>query len=682
MVNGVKVPELLIHQSLHGYADGHRQLSISVELKPQDSKTLMTLSDSSGPGVRFPGTGYLTGYPLLESGYYVLARTWPAMEMPRPGCVWTHSLLIDFADLATLLEAGELLHLFRRPNADVYATYNTKIVYNFDSTYEMKARSASGADRLLSALYGQPRSRIVSSGSLPFDEQLILDIWCQQWPRLRRSFRFCTCSATDRSTKAAPFDMQFLPSEARTIRSRFAELIDADLQLITSASWLPEALDDLAYPDKNGLRTFLRQIGADISAGREAFPLLCRLHKLLTQEIDSAQGLTEAIQLFESQFGSGQGRVARNVIIRSLLTNIHSLDDVAFEFLLNNFDSVLTSSDESELKRLGQEIWKAEPQFLVQIFSRSDATSREFVEKTIAHLPLDSLAKQASMVPSLLGLIIRNRPDILGDHNLWTELAEPAIAALNYAGLDKATSFAAAKALIEAGRYDLAEDAFEILGDSTTGTAVLSAAVGMVDDIWYTNLSNRPQTVLKLLCSSARFERYSLAFLAAHMRLSDVPDRTDRDPWLSAWLNGTGDVARTLQSFFFAYLMARALSRSTQAAVEVVVHTFHFLHAALEQNEVSQSAWEMLKWRLTYGVYDRDPHVRLSSGVVGWFVYHTLSAESFLHLTPDENLFLSLVKSAAATGRGRRYLKLVLETARVSGDGKNLRRFNLIKNIL
>lgn len=682
MVNGVKVPELLIHQALHGYADGHRQLSISVELKPQDSKTLMTLSDSSGPGVRFPDTGYLTGYPLLESGYYVLARTWPAPEMPRPGCVWTHSLLIDFADLATLLETGDLLHLFRRPSADVYTTYNSKVVYNFASRYGVKARSVAGAERLLSALYDQPKSRVISSGTSALDEQLILDIWCQQWPRLRRNFRFCTCSATDRSTKAATFDLQLLPSEARTIRSRFVELLDADLQPVTPALWLREALNDLAWPDKSGLRTFLRQLGADISFGREGFPFLCRLHKLLTQEIDSASSVAEAIRLFESQFSSGQGRAARNAIIRALLTNVHLLDDVAFEFLLSNFDSVLTNSDESEVQRLGEELWKAEPHLLAQIFSRPDAASRELVEKTIARLPLENLAKQVGAVPSLFELIIRTRPDIVGEHNFWTDLGKPAIAALNHAGRDKATSLAAAKALVEARRYDLADYAFEILGDSAVGAAVLSAPYSMVDDIWFAPLSRRPKTVLKLLCSNTQFQRHSLVLLAAHMRVNEVPDVSDRDPWFAAWLNGTGDVVRTDQSFFFAYLMARALSGNQHAAVEVMVHTFHFLHAALEQNEVSQSAWAVLEWRLPYGVYQNDSCVRLRAGVVWRFIYHTLSAESFLQLTPDDNLFVSLVESAAASSRGRRYLKLVLEAARASGERKNLRRYSLIKSIM
>ena len=38
---------------------------------------------------------YLTAYPLPRSSLVAFARTWTAPEMPRPGCVWTHTLLIE-----------------------------------------------------------------------------------------------------------------------------------------------------------------------------------------------------------------------------------------------------------------------------------------------------------------------------------------------------------------------------------------------------------------------------------------------------------------------------------------------------------------------------------------------------------------------------------------------------------
>ena len=37
---------------------------------------------------------YYTGYPLENGEKYVIAKTWYAYEMKRPGCVWTHSIVL------------------------------------------------------------------------------------------------------------------------------------------------------------------------------------------------------------------------------------------------------------------------------------------------------------------------------------------------------------------------------------------------------------------------------------------------------------------------------------------------------------------------------------------------------------------------------------------------------------
>lgn len=104
-----------INQLLHGYDEGHRLLAGSIKPDRQSAKTLLALSDLSGQGVSPGPSGYITGYPLPQMSAYAIARTWLAPEMPRPGCVWTHTLLIDFSDLAVISNVA-LLNLFLRPS--------------------------------------------------------------------------------------------------------------------------------------------------------------------------------------------------------------------------------------------------------------------------------------------------------------------------------------------------------------------------------------------------------------------------------------------------------------------------------------------------------------------------------------------------------------------------------------
>ena len=121
-----------IEQLLHGYDNGHRLLAGSVLLKNNvDMDAVATLSDWSEYVA--PGGGdssYVTAYPLHESGYYVIAKTWYADEMKRPGCVWTHSLLVPFDVLNQVDDFKRLSGLFKRPsNVESLDEYSHTIAY-------------------------------------------------------------------------------------------------------------------------------------------------------------------------------------------------------------------------------------------------------------------------------------------------------------------------------------------------------------------------------------------------------------------------------------------------------------------------------------------------------------------------------------------------------------------------
>src|SRR5579862_1649963 len=116
MDDGLNRP-FVIHQLVHGYEEGHRLLASSAQLPKEAVRLITVLSDLSGPEVYPDFEEYLTGYPLLDLRQFVFAKTWYAEEMPRPGCVWTHSLVIDFDDLDGIEDLRRLISLFRRPTA-------------------------------------------------------------------------------------------------------------------------------------------------------------------------------------------------------------------------------------------------------------------------------------------------------------------------------------------------------------------------------------------------------------------------------------------------------------------------------------------------------------------------------------------------------------------------------------
>ena len=107
-----------IEQTLHGYSHGHHLLAGSIELAKSSQRTMSILSDLSGPEVYENFSEYITGYPLVNDNYYALGKTWYAPEMKRPGCVWTHTLLIHFDNIKEIGDGTILLKYFNRPQKD------------------------------------------------------------------------------------------------------------------------------------------------------------------------------------------------------------------------------------------------------------------------------------------------------------------------------------------------------------------------------------------------------------------------------------------------------------------------------------------------------------------------------------------------------------------------------------
>jgi hypothetical protein len=121
-----------IEQLLHGYNNGHTLITGSIQLKSTKDTTNMALfsdwSEYRDPNER--DSSYLTAYPLDESPYYVISKTWYATEMERPGSVWTHSLLIRFDELDINFDLRNLIHFFKRPQIGKYREYESCIVIN------------------------------------------------------------------------------------------------------------------------------------------------------------------------------------------------------------------------------------------------------------------------------------------------------------------------------------------------------------------------------------------------------------------------------------------------------------------------------------------------------------------------------------------------------------------------
>lgn len=126
---------MIIHQALHGYRNGHNMLASSIHLSSKDDDLMKVMSDwSEYAGGTDGDSSYITAYKLPDSELYAVGKTWYANEKERPGCVWTHTLLLDLSSLDTSFDFRSLMPLFRKPFDDDYESYGEKISYPVSET--------------------------------------------------------------------------------------------------------------------------------------------------------------------------------------------------------------------------------------------------------------------------------------------------------------------------------------------------------------------------------------------------------------------------------------------------------------------------------------------------------------------------------------------------------------------
>ena len=273
-----------IQQALFGYRDGHHLLSTSVELNPRVRQFLANVTDSSGSENPRGFEVAFTGIPVPETKFYALFCTWPAPEMPRPGCVWSHALLLDFEALANIPDLSILQDLCRRPaNPPDLSSYEVTLLAQESIN---TGNIGSGGDKLraeslLSAFFEHSESCIVilDEQSYPW-EKIVFTLWSQQWPRLRQRFAFSTGSLGDRRTAGMDFDLQIAPLSSKRLWKRGGSptvLLEFPTKVHSNPWWVRTIIEDLEAGSDGLLRKFLRSYADEIEATREAFIKLIKI---------------------------------------------------------------------------------------------------------------------------------------------------------------------------------------------------------------------------------------------------------------------------------------------------------------------------------------------------------------------------------------------------------------------
>ena len=528
-------PAAVIHQVLHGYKDGHRLLACSRHLSEASQAAMLVFSDSLVPGVLGPHDSYVCGYPLSEDNAYALARTWSAPELPRPGSVWTHTLVLDYATLAVTADPSVLLTLFRRPARDGLRDYDHSLEVPTTTDGSEGARGDVVEDeraaRVLGTLYGDtPGNRIDLPASEPGrDEALALAVWRQMWPGLRREFAFFTRIAAEAPAAPASCALRFDAGGAVAARTGGDDLAPVATAMLRA---------DLPHPGPTPLRAFLGRHAYDApEPRREVGPLLAVMVRLNEGPANAARAAAVAYPRRGSM-----PRLKRDLLSAAFATpRIEGVAEVVTAF--RHEDIPVSPDDLADLVR-------RDPRSAIRSLIRASTPSRP---GELGHAVLSEvlrLARPAELADLDLDAaakieLARACPDVARETAFWP--VEPVAAGALLRSLSRVAL--PPDMLLEGFRGVLDEEALRvlvattpegapaaILGAVCRGTAtVLPADVALI-------LASR-QDAIAAASSSLRISPAILEATAKVIIERSLPLEVDGATWLAALPDGPVDAA-------------------------------------------------------------------------------------------------------------------------------------------
>jgi hypothetical protein len=344
---------LQVQQLLFGYARGHTLLAASGARAKSLSSALLSNSDwdpRTIPGI----DSYVSGQPVLGEKTYALMRTWRAPEMPRPGCVWTHVLLLDDADLSRISNLRSLEKLFKRPEEKGgFNTYSSTLDVELT---ELVAHDGELDPRIVADLInitylGANRSH---KGLLDTDDLVdsVLAIWSQQWPALRRKFSFRTAPLTTKKpTSKTDFDLEIL-----------GYLTPADQQ---HSHWQNLAstllIDDLLKRVPSDLGRFLWRYGADTTSNPVNILKITYIYQLLVDEAPNSTSIMSVIEQIADWFvHPNDAGLLKSDIVRSAeskFSTLPKLDQLEVAFAVRTNDKNGSFPEIGSIRKQAVESW-------------------------------------------------------------------------------------------------------------------------------------------------------------------------------------------------------------------------------------------------------------------------------------------------------------------------------------
>lgn len=677
-----------IQQAIHGYRDGHRLITSSTPLGSDAARAMLVLSDMSGPSMQPGFDEYLTGYPLPGTDYFVFAKTWYASEMQRPGCVWTHSLLIPRVHIASVSVAG-LMKNFRRPQVDgVDAAAPSPLGIDADvpiggmrNGFSDKALAAT----MIDAVLGQPRPVIVLADTAVQFEAVFLRLWEELWPAERARFSFCTGALMPRTNAGALLDLQAVPRvipPSQFRKSANAALI-VDLRLPRKPDdWVDLVVDGALRGDAT-FRSWL-EAAAGAEADRAIVPFLAPLFRAWHAPGSSARSALVMVmnakdlspdvrcRLLGMAFDRADtelGKAGR----RELINDICGRRD----YDIASIASIL----EDQTRRLFEECRIEGIGLVLSLLDVKLTEAGERVLRTAVLLltpsDLESFGDvQAAYLPTLVGVNHRLAQSPVLWHRVGSRSGEvlSRLGGLNLSDDDRAPIV---EAIFSSSR-DVSVDALVRFGGKAAvlrGLAAITSRQVQLSWPWRSVLSGQPDTVLEWLES---LSLPSLDDLELGSRF--VNPKTSQARLVPIWKAGTantGVVASRVATFGLTLALWENNLSSSLLAV-----CFQPTYDAASNSHLEDDEWDWVREYAPSSSYwrDWDRCERLANAMAHMFEKQNASLETVFAIVHSRSAIKKIKGLLDDAKDTRRYLKSLRRAVESSSIGRPEQRSALLED--
>lgn len=671
MISNNSEDDIQIHQLLYGYSDGHCLLSGSLKPSGQPERTLLALSDLSHQGCVTDEQSYITGYPLSEMGSYVLSRTWLATEMPRPGSVWTHTLIIDYADLASL-NPFSLLKLFKRPHTvDDGCSYCNPLILRNDVSLDQLSEHQliTPMYHLLNGLYTEPNQQIYAQNiDQSVVERLCLSLWFQQWPRLRRNFRFCTCSSSDRSRGSERFDIQFYPQDRTFNISKNGKGNWIDILKPFSGSqedWLNTAVEDIFQESKKSdLRSFLWRYGAESNEGRRIFrPLVQLWEEFENKTHPNLHSVLAIIKDINPPVRSLSLRVIDEILISYQSENI--LTPLAIDFLIDNLSLIEGKANKNHISLIASALWQSSPKLIWDFFYSKSEICQSIAIAAIITLQPPEIIKGAAGDVDLFCKILKIHPGLAYSPLIWginDSISQRSAEVL--CEIDKLDN-TILKEMFKSNRDEIPQIAVHFFKYEAVNEAIKQYESGnnesqIISKKWLLEAIKFPNLLLNSVSQGVIKSLETLCFISTLVDFRSYPVSKSGDEWVDALNSVEGNQDKCDISFYY-FILGRALSGVSPEPLPLIHFSLATVHRDLVRSYRESNRWLRLKEVLpnvpTHTKWDRA--YRLRWGIVKFFYSQDLSPQRFFSIFNERKDFKKMVDEASLLSEGRCYLKKV-----------------------